>query len=116
MTFLFWNLKKKPLQENIRRLVSRYDIDVLIFAEFSIEPASLLKVLNQQNTVKFHYAPGICRKIVIFSRFPNEFIKPVYESDRLTVRHLKLPAMKDILLAAVHFPSKNYWSDPESGF
>jgi len=114
-TFLFWNLKKKPLQENIRRLALRHNIDVLMFAEFSIGPVGLLKVLNR-NTADFFYAPGNCLKIEIFTRFIDDFIKPVYESDRLTVRHLKLPAMMDILLAVSHFPSKNHWKDSSQAF
>jgi hypothetical protein len=109
-TFLFWNLKKNPLQENIRRLASRHNIDVLMFAEFSIGPVGLLKVLNR-NAADFFYAPGNCLKIEIFTRFSDDFIKPVSESDRLTVRHLKLPAMTDILLAVSHFPSKKHWKD-----
>ena len=112
MTFLFWNLKKRNLHENIERLVSRYEIDVLMFAEFSTEPQLLLKTLNP-NMPEFHYIPGrICRKIEVFARFPHDFITTVYENDRLTIRHLKLQKMMDVLLAVGHFPSKNYWDDP----
>ncbi len=87
LTFLFWNLKKMPLQENIRRLVLAHEIDVLMFAEFSIEPVLLLSLLNKghKDTPEFCHAPGACRKIEIFSRFSKKFISPVYENDRLTI-------------------------------
>jgi exonuclease III len=59
-----------------------------------------------------HYAPGIgCKKIEVFARFPSEYIRPIFEEDRLTVRHLALPGRTDILLAVTHFHSKLHWSD-----
>lgn len=116
VTFLFWNLKKRPLHKNIRRLVSVHEIDVLMFAEFSAEPVLLLKTLNRKDTSEFCHASGICRKIEIFTRFSKKFISPVYENDRLTIRHLNLQDMTDILLAVGHFPSKTYQSDMSQAF
>ena len=116
LTFLFWDLKKKPLQENIRRLVSMHKIDVLMFAEFSVEPALMVKTLNRKNISEFCHAPGACRKVEIFTRFPAKFISPVYENDRLTIRHLCLKDMTDILVAVGHFPSKTYQSNTSQAF
>ena len=115
-TFLFWNLNNQPLQEIITQLSLYYDIDVLIFAEFSIERDVLLRTLNQKARPKFFYAPSIgCERIKIFTRFLVHFIKPVFESDRLTIRHLCLPGQTDILLAVNHFPSKIHWDDSSQG-
>ncbi len=111
-TFLFWNVNNQPLQEIITHLSSHYDIDVLMFAEFSIGPDILLKTLNQKGRPKFFYAPSIgCERIKIFTRFLDHFIKPVFESHRLTIRHLCLPGQTDILLAVSHFPGKIHWDD-----
>jgi len=112
--FLFWNLNKKPLQETIGRLATQHEVDVLMFAECTIEPEILLATLNQNqgSTSQYYYAPGIdCEKIKIFTRFTHEFIQPINEKDRLTIRHLKLPGLTDILMAVSHFPSKRHWSD-----
>jgi hypothetical protein len=43
-------------------------------------------------------------------------IRPIYESDRLTIRYLNLPGLTDILLAVSHFPSKFNWSDESQAF
>lgn len=111
-TFVFWNLNNQPLQEIITHLSSHYDIDVLMFAESSIEPVILLKALNQTGRPQFFYAPSIgCEKIKIFTRFREDFVKPIFESHRLTIRHLCLPGQTDILLAVSHFPSKIHWDD-----
>ena len=53
----------------------------------------------------------MCEKIKIFTRFSDEFMPAVYEEDRLTIRHLRLPEAIDILLSVIHFPSKNYWNE-----
>jgi len=110
--FLFWNTNNKRLEMTIANLVWRYDIDVLMMAECSIPPTVLLETLNRDHPGQYHYAPGIgCEKIEIYTRFTSAFIRPIYETDRLTVRHLTLPGLSDILLAVVHFPSKLHWSD-----
>jgi len=118
ITFLFWNLKKnKNLINYIKNLSLKYEIDVLMFAESLIEPDILLKTLNnQENSQFYHYAPGLCSKIKIFTRFQSDFLVPLYESGRITIRHLKLPHIKDILLAVGHFPSKKHWGDSSQAF
>lgn len=108
--FLFWNVNRKPLQTVIADLVFRYDVDVLILAENEIPVHVLLEALNQRR-VEYHYTPGLCKKIHIYTRFSSRFLRLVSEDHRLTVRHLALPGLTDILLAACHFPSKRDWSD-----
>lgn len=111
ITFLFWNLKRKRRQTLVANLASSHKVDVLILAECAIPPDALLVTLNRLKT-EYHYAPSIgCEKVEIFTRFPRNFIPAVAEDHRLTIRHLKLPGLTDILLAAIHFPSKNYWQE-----
>ncbi|MBI4965860.1 MAG: endonuclease/exonuclease/phosphatase family protein [Desulfomonile tiedjei] len=109
--FMFWNVNSRPRGEIIANLARRHDVDVIMLAECSISPAALLSELNRVET-QYHYAEQrACKKIEIYSRFPGDFIPPIIEDDRLTVRHLQLPGLTDILLAVVHFPSKLWWSD-----
>lgn len=112
ITFLFWNLNKKPLQENIKNLAEKYEVDIFMFAECAIQPYEMLNILNQ-NEVNYYYSPNFgCTKIKIFTRFsPDRNIKAIYETDRMTIQHLSLPGLEDILLAVIHFPSKLYWRD-----
>ena len=102
-TFLFWNLNRKPHHDIVANLARQYEVDVIMLAECSVEPALLLITLNPPGTAEYHYAPSPgCTKIEIFTRFLSEFISPIYEEDRLTVRHIKLPGLTDILLAVTH--------------
>lgn len=117
ITFLFWNLNRKPLQDIVSSLATAYKVDVLMLTECSIEPNTMLAALNQRDEAEYHYAPCYgCSKVEIFTRFTAEFIRPIYELDRLTVRCLNLPGLTDILLAVSHLPSKLYWSDESQAF
>jgi hypothetical protein len=112
--FLFWNLNNKPLQDTISRLATQHEVDVFMFAECAIESGILLRALNQSrdNISQYYYARSEgCEKIKIFTRFTHELIRPVYEEVRVTIRHLKLPDLTDILIAVNHFPSKLHWCD-----
>lgn len=111
VSFMFWNIHKKPLAKIIRSLAELHDVDVILLAESEIRTSSLLTTLNRNGHANYHFAPGNCTRIQIFTRFSEDFIKPTFETDRLTIRHLNLPGLTDILLAVTHFPSKLFWSD-----
>lgn len=117
-SFLFWNLNGKPLQKTIYRLAVRYKVDVLIFVELTFNPYELLLELNKsKEKQRYFYCPVIgCEKIHIFAKFNHKYIKRIYESDRLTIRHLELPGLTDILVAINHFPSKLHMSSSSQGF
>ncbi len=106
LTFLFWNLNRKDLTASIDSLVNIHNIDILILAECEISPANLLRVLNPSDReAQFHYSRGECEKIQIFTRFPDTFSRPIFESSRFTMRCLTLPGFDEILLVAAHLLS-----------
>lgn len=109
--FLFWNINRKNSQDAIKCLARLHNVDVLMLAECTIAPERLLITLNQGYESKYHYLPGLCTKIKVFSRYGSRFISPTQEEDRLTIRRLMLPNKPDILLAITHFPSKLYMSN-----
>ena len=111
-SFLFWNLQKKDLSIQIANLAICHSIDIIMLAECAY-PQSILQALNQ-DILAYEHSPGIrCKNIQIFVKFSRNLIKPVFETDRLTIRSLELPQKHKILLAVIHFQSKLYWSDSE---
>ena len=110
VTFLFWNINGKPLLDSIEAIAQEESVDVLILAECRIEARDLLQVLNRKRP-EFHLARGISSQLVIYTRFPREFMAPAFDGNRVSIRRLRLPARLDVLLVAVHFPSKLRWSD-----
>src|ERR1035441_2273436 len=112
--FLCWNLNRRPLQQFVAELARSRNVDVLILLECAIGIADLLFALNEDATPIFHYAEnpaGSSDEIKIFTRFSTEFLRPVRDARRLTIRHLVFPARTDVILAAVHFRSKLNWID-----
>jgi hypothetical protein len=72
----------------------------------------MLETLNQSSHFMYHYSPKLgCEKIDIYTRFSDTFIRPIRETPRLTIRHLTLPGVRDILLAVAHLPSKLRWNE-----
>jgi len=105
MTFLFWNLYRKPLDRELANLAWHHEVDVLMLAECLLPPARILKALNRQRADYF-FAPGLYERIRIFTRFSSEFIRPTFEKERLTIRRLTLPGLDEVLLVVMHGPSK----------
>jgi len=111
VTFLYWNMNRKPLHAEIRELADAQDVDVIILSEFDGSPASLIEHLNSGKTKDFQFAPGECERIKIFTRFSSGFLRPRYEDDWVSIRQLRMPARIEILLVAAHLPSKLRWSE-----
>ena len=114
--FLFWNVNRKPLTEVIVELTDIHAIDVVILAESEIEPSTLLQRLNRDPTRGYHFPASLCRRIAIYTRFSRDFLRPTFESERISIRKLSLPARADVILVSAHLPSKLYWSDQSQAF
>jgi Endonuclease/Exonuclease/phosphatase family len=99
--FLFWNLNNKPIAHLVKEIATSNDVDVLVLAECEIPIGSLLVELNAE-TPDFHFAPGECERIQVFTRFDSGFVTPTFESDRYSIRRLRMPLRDEVL----HLPSK----------
>jgi hypothetical protein len=86
-------------------------IDVVILVECVVEPLQLLLELNRDPRGGFHFCPGLAQRIRIFTRFSADFLVPGFESERISIRRLALPARSEVLLAVAHLPSKTNWSE-----
>jgi endonuclease/exonuclease/phosphatase family metal-dependent hydrolase len=107
LTFLFWNLKRARL-DIVASLVKKEEVDVLMLAECPLKPADILTALNQERAAYFFVATG-CGRIAVFTRFHEQYLPalaPPAEANNHAIRRLVLPDRDEILLCAVHFPSK----------
>ncbi len=110
VTFLFWNLNRKPLQAVLARLAARHGADVLVLVECEVPQQELTEELARQTGRAYHRTHSICQRVAIYTSLPESALIPVYEEARMTAHRLTLPRRPGILLAAVHFPSKLHWS------
>jgi len=108
LTFLFWNLNKKPLRDSVVRLAGRHEVDVLMLAECAMPPGELLKALNPNKPPKYHLTAS--RKLIVFTRFAREHPQRQHDDngERYVVFRVTLPNRQEFLLAIVHFASKLY--------
>ncbi len=81
-----------------------------------MEPNSVLSALNCGSLGGFHFPLSECAAVRVFTRFSRDFLTPVDESDRVSIRRLDLPARNQIVLAAAYLPSKLYSSDDSQGY
>lgn len=112
MNLLFWNINKKPLAGEIESLCDCYDVDVLILAENIMQDAELLPVLNENNVRTFIAPFNPSKKISFYTRI--HAFELVHDNDYWgSIRKLVHPLGVDILLVAVHIPSKLHLDEKE---
>src|ERR1019366_5928816 len=120
--FLFWNLNRQDLHGFVRDLARQENADVVILAECPTSPAKLLEELNADSpgyadspdcadAPDYQYAPGNCGHLLFFTRFESSLLTPLFESHRVSIRRLTLPACQSILIAAAHLPAKMNFSE-----
>jgi len=112
VSFLFWKVNGKPLEERIARLARANDVDVVMLAECDSEPDQVLQALNQRATGKYCHPFSEGERIRIFTRFPKTSLIDLFNSplNRLTVRRLLVEGRGDILLSVLHFQSRVNWT------
>ena len=112
MTFLFWNVKKNPVQRKIAELAEEYEIDVIILAECDIEETDLLHELNSRSDARYSSPARRGRRTDIYTRFPAGWLTPQADIHGLSIQHLVEPIINvKLLVVAVHLPSRLHQTD-----
>ncbi|MGI4792069.1 MAG: hypothetical protein ACRYFS_24875 [Janthinobacterium lividum] len=111
-TFLFWNIQKRFLTQNLARLVEGHDVQVLLLAEspYRNDPKLLLDALNAVPQLRgrppFLEVPGTSvTKVQIFSRLKRARWKSMMSHSHYAIWTLFTDANNRLLLTAAHFPS-----------
>ncbi len=109
LTFLFWNINRKPLASQVANIVKKYEVDIVVLAECLEENAiSINKNLGVEQFIYFH---SNCTRIRIFAKSSLGQIEEVFYNKRMTIRKLQING-ESILFAALHLLSKT--NIPES--
>jgi hypothetical protein len=111
--FLFWNVGRKQVSAEISSLCAEHDVDVLILAESEMNTINLLLALNAQTTRTYIAPFNPSSRIQFLTRYPLDALKPILDEGGIAVRTVRPPIGMEILLFAVHLPSKLHWSDNE---
>ena len=113
VTFMFWNLNKRPLLELVNVLAREHRVDVLMLVECDLSVVSLLEALNTDEDNQFTLFPSLSEYVTILGRFPQDSLHLVRDTGRIAVRRLVPPIGVDVLLMVVHLPSKMHQRDPD---
>jgi len=109
ITFLYWNLnRRRDITDLIVALVDEHDVDLLILSECSIPVVELQLALNEGKPKKFGlpYNPIPDPDPLILTRFPSSTLTSVRDDKGATIRKFSPLLGPELLLVAVHFPSK----------
>ena len=123
ISIFFWNLLKKPqTADYIVRLAGQDSIDVFLFAESPEDLSPVLKGLNSLGReVYYEVGPRVPpgnfttqepragrAKVRVISRLDSRRIRHIFtnETRDLSILELKATDLPQILIAAVHMPSK----------
>lgn len=111
MNLLFWNVNRKPLSGEIKSLCDCYDVDVLILAENTMQDAEILPVVNEDTDRVFIAPFNLSTKISFYTRIHD--FKLVDDYFWGSIRKIIHPIGIEILLVAVHIPSKLHSDERE---
>ncbi len=89
---------------------------MLVLAECEIPIAVMLKTLNRES-VEYEFAHNTqCQKLTVYTRFSNQFMQPLSETGRWSIRRLALPLRTEILLAMAHLPDRQNHSTESQAY
>ena len=110
--FMFWNICRKSIERLVATASQVFSLDFILLAECK-DPGAVLLELNRTSHRLFLHERREGGRVDVFHRFPFGSLDVLGDHGGLSFLHLRHPIGKDILVVAVHLPSKLYMSDQE---
>lgn len=106
LTFLFWNIQKKPILHRVARICAKHNVDVVILAECSVPVEPAKRQISVLAGTEYAYPVSLSDRIRLYARPLQYRIEPAFDdaNSRLSIRRL-LREPDRTLLALVHLPS-----------
>jgi len=111
--FLFWNTNQRPVEPIVARLAQRHDVDLLVLAESALSPERLLGLLNPGQAQPYRCPPGLSRRLTFYVRESVTTFASVTDTTSAAIRRVGIGCDQELLIVAVHLPSKMYATDTE---
>jgi len=110
--FMFWNICNQSIGQLVGAASKQYNLDLILLAECE-DSESIRLELNQSTERPFIHRREAAGRVDVFSRFPLGSIAILGDYGRTSFFHLQHPIGKDVLIAAVHLPSKLHMQDQD---
>jgi hypothetical protein len=115
--FLFWNTNKKNVLKDVAAACREREVDVLILAECAVGTVTLLQELNEDLPAQKYLAPfDPAAQLRFVTRYPPECLRLVYDERGVAVRLIRPPVGVEVLLVALHLPSRRHQTAREQAF
>lgn len=105
-----WNVGEAAAADMLATWTSENDLNVAVILELGVPRATVLEAFNDSSDGRWFLPNGNCDRVSIFTRFSDAYSRRVIEGDRHSIRAIGLPALPEVLLAAVHLKSKLHTS------
>lgn len=115
ISFLFWNVNQQSLHDRIARLATAHSPDVVILAECAMQSAVISRALNNSGVGTFRVVPKSGNELRIFTRLPLSgwhfwLMEPL---EAWIAFRVSAPNLPELLLFALHLPSKLRTGEPD---
>ena len=106
ISFLFWNLNRKPLETRLGRMSMSHSVDVVCLAECPLPADQVVAALKDSGD--YQEADGSGTELRVFSRLPSRFLRFQFidQQERWLLYRVCPAWAPQFLLAVAHLPSK----------
>lgn len=114
ITFLFWNVNRKPLEARAARMANAHAVDVVVLAECVTSPGVVARALNAGRAGAFRYVSESGAKLKLFCRHPANLVRLDREPlDAWLAFRAVRPPLPELVVFACHLPSKQWTDEPD---
>ena len=116
LTFLFWNIRRRPLQGLIAEIVEAYDVDILLLAECDIDGLTMTNELYINTRERFWRIRSPSERIATYTKFSPRWVRRILDEDGLSIRHMSHPIHGQLLVVSAHLRSRLHRTIDELNF
>jgi hypothetical protein len=113
---VFWNTGGKASADLIAEVVASQEANVVVLAECNQPIAQILDALAAESKSLWWRPWALCKRLTILTRFSDTFTRAEHESERTSIRSIRLPGLPDVMLAAAHLESRLWQSEQSQAF
>jgi endonuclease/exonuclease/phosphatase family metal-dependent hydrolase len=113
MNFLFWNTAKRDVDATLLELLQAADATVVALAEYEGDATAVLHALRARGRSHVLVPNIACERITIFVEFSLSSVRHKLDSERFTIKEIRVPGSPPLLLVLLHLPSKLHLSEDD---
>jgi endonuclease/exonuclease/phosphatase family metal-dependent hydrolase len=116
LSFLFWNLQRKPLQSRLARIARHESIDIVAVAENALSDAEIIQELQNETGIAFEkpvqYVPEK-QRVDVFIRSGISTSVEQFPTNRMVIYQINVQNSFPFLLAVAHLHDPINYSETD---